>query len=786
LQSIAISDPTVARLERWRVKPGQYVNPTDSLGLLRTSAGKELRLYPPNGGRIVRLLVSDGSAVKLGDAVCELEPCEHSIVMKDLCAECGQNLRTENGAPGERRQSALATVAMVHCIPELHVSQGRAECLAAEDEDLLLKQRKLVLLVDLDQTVIHTTTQNVPPKLAKVHHFQLKPPVWYHTRVRPGVEEFLARISSLYELHIISFGNRPYAHKIASLIDPEKRYFSHRILSRDECYNPLTKTANLKSLFPRGDHMIVIIDDRDEVWDSMPSLIHVKPYQFFEGTEDINCPPGSAVPASKADPMDLVEKAMEHQHPQPEKQQEQQPQDPNQPIEWPDNDRYLYRLADILTDIHSEYYRRLDASTGADGGGGGDSATAATASTKAKPPESRQVCTELRGQVLRGCRLVFSGLFPTSLPPEKSKAYQIATGLGAEVQADVQLGSKVAQDSRTTHLVAAKSGTSKFHRARKAQSESPDGCSIVNPEWLWTCYYEWRRCPEADFPVVADVDYLGLRRDSRQRRDSEVKRYKSDRKRRRQESLVVTPEEATAKEDGDEETENSGAATAATTALSVSKEAPPAAPPAASSSGGGSSQQRRFELADNPLLSMSPSDLRSLQDEVDAELEGISSSSSSSSSSSESEARLRRKVLRFSSGEASGKSVASGGSGGTSKRKLAKKMKELKRRGGDGKRAAAAAADSTDDEEDEEESGGSMENGAGAAAAPGEDRDWGEGCKEGYDYADAEANFHVLGGDVDSSTDEGEDQDDEDDDEDDEADSIEAGERRRRKREWRR
>uniref|UniRef100_A0A1I8GR40 RNA polymerase II subunit A C-terminal domain phosphatase n=1 Tax=Macrostomum lignano TaxID=282301 RepID=A0A1I8GR40_9PLAT len=469
LQSIAISDPTVARLERWRVKPGQYVNPTDSLGLLRTSAGKELRLYPPNGGRIVRLLVSDGSAVKLGDAVCELEPCEHSIVMKDLCAECGQNLRTENGAPGERRQSALATVAMVHCIPELHVSQGRAECLAAEDEDLLLKQRKLVLLVDLDQTVIHTTTQNVPPKLAKVHHFQLKPPVWYHTRVRPGVEEFLARISSLYELHIISFGNRPYAHKIASLIDPEKRYFSHRILSRDECYNPLTKTANLKSLFPRGDHMIVIIDDRDEVWDSMPSLIHVKPYQFFEGTEDINCPPGSAVPASKADPMDLVEKAMEHQHPQPEKQQEQQPQDPNQPIEWPDND---------------------------------------------------------------------SGLFPTSLPPEKSKAYQIATGLGAEVQADVQLGSKVAQDSRTTHLVAAKSGTSKFHRARKAQSESPDGCSIVNPEWLWTCYYEWRRCPEADFPVVADVDYLGLRRDSRQRRDSEVKRYKSDRKRRRQESLV--------------------------------------------------------------------------------------------------------------------------------------------------------------------------------------------------------------------------------------------------------
>uniref|UniRef100_A0A1I8FIV9 protein-serine/threonine phosphatase n=1 Tax=Macrostomum lignano TaxID=282301 RepID=A0A1I8FIV9_9PLAT len=306
LQSIAISDPTVVRLERWRVKPvGQYVNPTDSLGLLRTSAGKELRLYPPNGGRIVRLLVSDGSAVKLGDAVCELEPCEHSIVMKDLCAD-----------------------------------QGRAECLAAEDEDLLLKQRKLVLLVDLDQT-------NVPPKLAKVHHSAEARRGWY------------------------------------TLSDQPRRMLQS-----------LTKTANLKSLFPRGDHMIVIIDDRDEP---------PKPTQWT-----------------------LVEKAMEHQHPQPEKQQSSSRRIPISLLSGRTNDRYLYRLADILTtstlNIIADWTRPLAPTVAARRfSDGGDSA---------KPPESRQVCTKLRGQVLRGCRLVFSGLFPTSLPPEKSKAYQIANRPG--------------------------------------------------------------------------------------------------------------------------------------------------------------------------------------------------------------------------------------------------------------------------------------------------------------------------------------------------------------------
>ena len=34
-----------------------------------------------------------------------------------------------------------------------------------EDEERLLKNRKLTLLVDLDQTLIHTTNENIPPNL---------------------------------------------------------------------------------------------------------------------------------------------------------------------------------------------------------------------------------------------------------------------------------------------------------------------------------------------------------------------------------------------------------------------------------------------------------------------------------------------------------------------------------------------------------------------------------------------------------------------------------------------
>ena len=106
--------------------------------------------------------------------------------------------------------------------------------------------------MDLDQTIIHTTQDQVPEKQKDVYHFKVlmasdwliililltsdwlqlhgdRSP-WYHTRLRPGTFEFLEKISSLYELHICTFGQRLYAHKIAEFLDPNKKYFSHRYI----------------------------------------------------------------------------------------------------------------------------------------------------------------------------------------------------------------------------------------------------------------------------------------------------------------------------------------------------------------------------------------------------------------------------------------------------------------------------------------------------------------------------------------------------------------------------
>lgn len=50
---------------------------------------------------------------------------------------------------------------------------------------------------------------------------------------------------------------------------------------------------SLRDLFPCGDSMVCIIDDREDVWKFAPNLITVKKYVYFQGIGDINAPPGS-------------------------------------------------------------------------------------------------------------------------------------------------------------------------------------------------------------------------------------------------------------------------------------------------------------------------------------------------------------------------------------------------------------------------------------------------------------------------------------------------------------
>lgn len=184
------------------------------------------------------------------------------------------------------------------------VSKNEATRLEEETKRRLLKGRRLSLVVDLDQTIIHATVDptvgewkddpsNPNHEYVKdVKAFQLNDEVaggrgcWYYVKMRPGLKDFLENIAKLYELHIYTMGTRAYAMAVAKIVDPEGKIFGNRVLSRDESGSMTQKS--LHRLFPVDQKMVVIIDDREDVWKWSPNLIKVRPYNFFVGIGDIN------------------------------------------------------------------------------------------------------------------------------------------------------------------------------------------------------------------------------------------------------------------------------------------------------------------------------------------------------------------------------------------------------------------------------------------------------------------------------------------------------------------
>ncbi|CAJ0961396.1 unnamed protein product, partial [Mesorhabditis belari] len=393
--------------------------------------------------------IRKGFALTPGMTLATIKSCDHSIVIKNLCATCGKDLLKNRDEDGTR-ESSSASISMIHNVPELIVSNTLAQEIGTEDMEQVLSSRRLILLVDLDQTVIHTTNRPHGSDVQDnpdVVDFQLYGGIHY-TKLRPYTREFLENISKLYQLHIVTYGQRQYAHKIASIIDPDGGYFGHRILSRDELTSPFVKTTNLEAIFPRDDlrSMIAIIDDRADVWQFSEALVQVKPYRYFKEIGDIN----AAASGHGGEPVaDLAVN---------------------------DDDHVLEYMERVLTQVHAAFYRNFDEKNG-------------------EIKDLKVIIRYLKSQVLRNTSIVLSGVVPLDMKKRKeehrSEVYRLCEQFGARIVEDIT--------PETTHLIAVQWGTKKVHEAKKL------GIPIVTPGWLYACVERWIKVDEKQFELTANT-----------------------------------------------------------------------------------------------------------------------------------------------------------------------------------------------------------------------------------------------------------------------------------------
>ncbi|KAF9908913.1 Carboxy-terminal domain (CTD) phosphatase [Linnemannia zychae] len=443
--------------------------------------------------------------------VIDFKGCDHDTQYEGMCVVCCKTVL----------MNQESHVLMAHDATSLAVSRTEAKRLEHVTVDRLLDEGKLSLIVDLDQTLIHATvgpaidewinSQGGMPQDVKM--FPLPDSSTpYYIKLRPHLERFLQKISALYELHIYTMGTRNYASAVAKAIDPDGKFFSQRILSRDENLNMTQKS--IERLFPCDTSMVVVIDDRADVWQYSPNLVKVHPYEYFVGAGDINAghlPKQDAVVKSesspstgavepkadttevKLDPSDSSSTTTETANegdtaatPSAEKADEKKPEN-SEPTATPsvksgkaiktkapvmdDNDNELKHILQILETIHERFY---------------DDRENYMAKSTRRQPDVKDIIKDMKRNVLKGVNIVFSSVIPLGQPPHKADIWRQAESFGANCWTDLS--------PRVTHVVAAKAGTAKVGEARRRKN-----VKIVRPEWLYHSIGKWQRQNEADY-----------------------------------------------------------------------------------------------------------------------------------------------------------------------------------------------------------------------------------------------------------------------------------------------
>ena len=202
-----------------------------------------------------------------------IEKCKHEIILYKLCATCGCEMPKSKP------------------FISIHSQLSFSESKAKEEEETVVKKyldnKKLILLLDIDNTFLHAC----PFNLSKEEYDGLKLIYgWEITEIiislpfvinnssstpakqrivvkfRPMLKSFLENIRDKYEIYIYTHATKEYAEEVIKYLNKtfEYDYFSmQRLVARTDVS---IEAKSIKRIFPTTEDMVVIVDDRTDVW----------------------------------------------------------------------------------------------------------------------------------------------------------------------------------------------------------------------------------------------------------------------------------------------------------------------------------------------------------------------------------------------------------------------------------------------------------------------------------------------------------------------------------------
>eukprot|EP00474_Spongospora_subterranea_P010338 CRZ10796.1 hypothetical protein [Spongospora subterranea] len=457
--SIPLYPPRYRRghLTQWQVKIGDMVRQGQVIGKMsqdQVSQALVHDIHSQHSGTVQELKAGVGDIIDSQSVIAILSSCRHLSDYKGLCTSCGADVSIARDNSGQPR-----TTLKVFGKQSLNVTKEGLECLKKSLGDELRSRRKLLLVLDLDHTLVHATVDPrakacVDDKNTVEFRLSGRP---HYVKLRPGTHSFLTNLHNYFDIQVFTWGVREYAERIVNALDPDGQVIKGRITARDDLEMELVNRRTppqkqLERLIPVCRSMALIVDDSAGVWrDFRSNLIEIRKFIYFPiGCEYAH---GRAGTSSFGAPDEVhgFEPAVLQNHEQ---------------------DNVLAGIERILIQVHEQYFRSQN-----------------------NTADVRKLLTDIKKQVLHGCEIAFTGIIPLGLDLQLSREVVVAQELGAVVVPDITL--------HTTHLIARSSASStKIKEAGSIISRRQTAHAlrhIVHIDWLSACAAHFVHVDEQEF-----------------------------------------------------------------------------------------------------------------------------------------------------------------------------------------------------------------------------------------------------------------------------------------------
>lgn len=375
----------------------------------------------------------------------------HPGYMGGICIRCGITKEDgeKNVSPSKKETESLSGVnghmSLNYIHHGLEVSKAEAERLRRKTVKKALDAKKLLLVLDLDHTLLHSTrmmdvSEEQTGRLHEMMQTQsLDAPMLFHlghmnmwTKFRPGIRDFLEQAHENFDLHVFTMGDKSYAAEMARLLDPTGKLFGGRVASSSDANDSMVKDLDV---LLGSDDMMVILDDTVGVWPKhRANVIQMKRYLFF---------PACAAKFGSAGKSYMEVGGDEDM-----------------------NDGGLGSALDVLEKAHRLFFNWLP---------------------EYGVPDIRRCLSLLRADILKDCCILFTRIIPKDVQQEKHGAWILATQMGATCVHDVS--------NRVTHVIAG-GPTSKSEWGFKRDK------FVVTIDWLYSCGFSWKRVNESLFQNI--------------------------------------------------------------------------------------------------------------------------------------------------------------------------------------------------------------------------------------------------------------------------------------------